>query len=424
MTRPFSLYIHIPFCLHKCAYCSFNSYAASPIPEREYVSALLCELDYYASRPEWQNRTISTIYLGGGTPSLFSPSSVAKILTQIFRTSTVDELVEISLEANPGTLTHERLLGYREAGVNRLSLGAQSFNPKILTFLGRIHTPHHIEEAANYARSAGFQNLSLDLIYGVPHQTLTDLRHDLRETARLAPAHVSAYSLSLDKGTRLHKAYRRRLFDLPRESDVICQIQELITRLAHHGYQRYEISNFARRGREARHNLAYWNGDDYLGLGAGAHSYLAEAAPTPKRCGLRWANTEHPGKYLEQAADRGHSVANRETLTIKEAVFEFFFLGLRKCAGVNLNEFERRFGITAHQIYGDVIALLSRGGFIKIDGVYLKLSAKGLLVADSVMESFANPKTGKVDAVFNRPEPEFVAQQIRLEEASQAVSNG
>ncbi|NLF25914.1 MAG: radical SAM family heme chaperone HemW [Deltaproteobacteria bacterium] len=397
MSKPFSLYIHIPFCLHKCSYCNFNSYATAQIPERDYVAGLLSEFDYYISQPEWQNRAINTIYLGGGTPSLFSAAAITKLLTQIFKTTVVDDLVEISLEANPGTVTYDRLLGYHEAGVNRLSLGAQSFSVKVLAFLGRIHAPHHVEEAVAFAKSAGFNNISMDLIYGAPQQSLADLQYDLKEVLRLAPAHVSAYSLSLEKGTRLYKAWRKNLFSVPRDGQVIRQSHELVTVLEDNGYQRYEISNFARPHREARHNQAYWSGGDYLGLGAGAHSYLADTLPTPKRLGQRWSNVCDPAKYMEQATSRGQAVAFKEALSIKEAIFEFFFLGLRKITGVDLEEFEQRFGITADRVYGNAISLLNRGGFIKIEENRLKLSSKGLLVADSVMESFAAPKVNSAE---------------------------
>lgn len=392
MMSSFGLYLHIPFCLHKCAYCDFNSFALTEIPEKRYIDALRGELDGYLSRPEWQGRTITSIYFGGGTPSLLSPAAFTRLLDHIFRSAPVDELAEITLEANPGTIAFDRLLGYREAGINRISFGAQSFSRKVLSFLGRIHAPHHIEEAVAYARAAGFQNISLDLIYGVPHQSLFDLKNDLREVIRLAPAHVSAYSLTLEKNTRLWKAFRQGRFELPRESEVVRQIQEISAQLAGAGLVRYEISNFARRGREARHNLAYWEGADYLGLGAGAHSYLGASEPETKCFGWRWANTPVLAEYMDRALGRGEAVAERETISAREAAIEFFMLGLRRLSGVNLKEFERRFGLPVDQAYPGVVALLLRGGFVRREGCYLALSSKGLLVADSVMESFAAPR--------------------------------
>jgi oxygen-independent coproporphyrinogen III oxidase len=393
--KPFSLYIHIPFCLHKCAYCDFNSYAASPIPEKDYVAAVLSELDFRISLPEWRDRTVNTIYFGGGTPSLFSPASIAKIMNHIFRTMPVDELVEITLEANPGTVTLDRLAGYHDAGLNRLSLGAQSFNRKILSLLGRIHAPQHTEEAVACARAAGFANVSLDIMYGVPQQSMAELRSDLRELMRLAPCHVSAYALTLEKGTRLYQSYRKGMLTLPSEAAVLQHTHEVTAFLSAQHLERYEISNFARRGREARHNLAYWNGDDYLGLGAGAHSYLACSPAAPKRMGLRWANQAAPDKYMLEAVSSGRAEAEQEVLSLREAMFEFFFLGLRKCAGVNLKDFERRFCAEAEAVYPQTIELLTQGGFAALEGCYFSLTPKGMLVADSVMESFAGPKIKK-----------------------------
>lgn len=397
--QPFSLYIHIPFCFYKCPYCDFNAYAVSSIPEKEYVSAILSEIDYRSTLAEWRGRTIQTIYFGGGTPSLFQPESFRKIFAGICQSFAVDERVEVSMEANPGTLNADNLIGYKDAGINRLSIGAQSFQRRMLSALGRMHSPDHIEAAVAAARNAGISNISLDIIYGGPQQTLEEFEADLYAALALEPVHLSAYGLTIEKGTPFHLSYKRGQLKLPPEDTVIKMMGHLESELREHGFQRYEISNFAVIGREAKHNLAYWNGDDYLGIGAGAHSF--NSMINSGGYGVRWSNAALPAKYMELAISKGQAEAWSDQLSLESSIFEFFFLGLRKIAGVSLSKFQRRFGCSIDSLYPALLQVLTTEGLVLLDQESLRLSERGLLLADSVIENFAQPENTVSKALLN-----------------------
>lgn len=392
--RSLSVYLHIPFCFHKCPYCDFNTYAVPRMPEDEYVASLLAELDARAATDAFRGRTISTVYFGGGTPSLLSSNAIDRILSAIRGAFEWSRELEVSLEANPGAVTTELLGGYRAAGVNRLSFGAQSLNPATLRALGRIHTPEQIEQAMAMARQSGFANVSLDLMFGAPEQTLSELEADIRATAALRPNHVSTYGLTIEKGTPFFVAHKRGVLKLPPD-DVVADMLELASGLLDElGFRRYEISNYAAPGFEARHNLAYWNGDDYLGLGAGAHSYVRATEPTDTHWGERWSNYALPQKYMSEAQARGFAVSWNDTLDRASAIFEFFFLGLRKIDGVSLAEFQRTFGVSAHVVYGEQLRSLAGHNLLQLQGDMVRLTRQGLMVADSVIEHFAEPTSG------------------------------
>lgn len=412
--KHFSLYLHIPFCFHKCPYCDFNTYAVSRAPEDEYVAALLAELDFRAATPQWKGRTVKTVYFGGGTPSLFSPKAFRKIIFYICKTFPVDPKVEITIEANPGTVSPENLAGYRLAGINRISLGAQSFNAQFLKTLGRIHAPEQTHAAFESARLSGFSNISLDLIFGLPGQTIADFRNDLEQMVALSPEHISAYGLTIEKGTEFYNLYHRGKLPLPPEEDVAGMIKELREFIEAHGYHQYEISNFARRQREANHNLAYWNGDDYLGIGAGAHSMWAQS-DTER---VRWSNFALPKAYIEKATGEGKAESWHDTIGAAEVMFEFFFLGLRKIAGVNLSQFEQIFGFPAQDAYPGIIELLTEKQFLKLEGDMLSLTRRGLLVADSVIENFIYDKKS-----LPLPRPTVAIKNARSAEAEPRVGN-
>jgi oxygen-independent coproporphyrinogen-3 oxidase len=389
--KPFSLYIHIPFCFHKCPYCDFNTYAVTSAPEGDYTSALLSELDSRAVREEWKGRTIQTIFFGGGTPSLFAPQAIGQIINGARERFTLAENLEITLEANPGTVTLESLQGYRSIGVNRISLGAQSFQIPTLKVLGRMHSPQQVEAAVESTYQAGFENLSLDLMFGVAEQDPASFRADLSAALNLQPTHLSAYGLTIERGTPYFSAFRRGALKLPNEDLIIEMMEDLFSVTAKNGLGRYEISNFAKPGFEARHNLAYWNGDDYLGLGAGAHSFCRSIG----KHGTRWSNYALPAKYSEESRAKGQAEGWREQLDLKNAIFEFFFLGLRKTAGVNTTDFETHFGEDFRAFFPNVVELLIAEGLIEFAGQTLKLSNRGLMVADSVIENFADPEIGE-----------------------------
>ncbi len=417
--KPFALYLHIPFCFHKCPYCDFNTYAVSRTPEDDYVAALLAEMDFRASTEEWRGRTVKSVYFGGGTPSLFSPKAFRKIIFYICKTFPVDSRVEITIEANPGTVNADNLSGYRAAGVNRISLGAQSFNPQHLKTLGRIHSVDQIQAAFEQSRLAGFGNISLDLIFGIPGQNLADFRSDLEQVVALSPEHISAYGLTIEKGTEFYNLYHKGKLILPGEDVLAGMMKELREFVEAQGYQQYEISNFCRRQKEARHNLAYWDGDDYLGLGAGAHSMFAKSDTERKR----WSNFALPKEYMEKASADGKAESWSDTLDAKAVMFEFFFLGLRKTAGVNLREFEKIFGFPASDAYTGVLDVLLERQFLKQDGEMLSLTRKGTLVADSVIENFIYDKKS---LPLPRPSAQIrmKAQAANVEQPAPMVGNG
>ena len=397
MTRPFSLYIHIPFCTHKCPYCDFNTYAVTALPEQEYLETLLVELDAMAAREEWRGRSVQTIFFGGGTPSLLSARAVTKIINVVRGYFDLASHAEISLEANPGTVSSDSLQGYFEAGVNRLSIGAQSFRAHILRALGRVHSPEQTEAAFAAARHAGFSNISIDLIFGTPEQTYKDFEFDLNQVKLLAPTHLSLYGLTIEEGTPFYTSYTRGDLKLPPEDEVAAMLENAPKILAAFGLNRYEISNFAAAGYEARHNSAYWNGDDYLGLGAGAHSFVRKFAPLDGTYGIRWSSFAQPKEYMQRVLENGDAISWRDQVSREAAIFEFFFLGLRRTRGISFSDFEAQFGCAARAIYPQVIDLLIEEGFLIAIDDGVKLSDRGLMLADSVIENFASNGVSKIE---------------------------
>lgn len=392
INRPFSVYVHIPYCLHRCPYCDFNTYALTSIPEKEYLSALLAELDFRATEDDWKNRQVQSIYFGGGTPSLFSAAAIKQVIYAVSNLFTLKTEAEVTLEANPGTINPESLKDYYTSGVNRISLGAQTFDPDLLKTLGRIHSPEQIEVAVNAARDVGFKNISLDLIYGIPGQDIEKLKFDLKELIRLDPRHISAYGLTIEKGTPFYLKYKKGEFELPSEDEVIEMMTEINSFLPSCGYKRYEISNYAERGYEAKHNLVYWHGGDYLGVGAGAHSLCVAYNGQSRQSARRWANFALPNKYIKECVTHGHAQSWKETLDAEKLMFEFFFLGLRKTEGVSFAEFEIAFGKSIEAVYPSTLHILLDQQLLERENGNLRLSAKGLDLADSVIENFAQPE--------------------------------
>lgn len=402
--QPFSLYVHIPYCQAKCPYCDFNSYAAHRWPEARYVEALRREMRHYGERTPWAGARVETVFFGGGTPSLFSAESIAALLTEIRSLWTMGPNVETTLEANPGTVSAEKLRSFREAGVNRMSFGVQSFNAGHLLRLGRIHSAAEAESAVRLARAVGFTRVSIDLIFALPEQTLAEWEADLSRACALGPDHVSAYNLTYEKGTPFHRwKSAGQLHSLPEEIEVamLTMAQE---RLNLAGYRQYEISNYARLGQVCRHNLTYWRGGAYLGVGAGAHSYAppcpnltvgreTEAERAPENAsgeagwGQRWANERQPDRYMTSVQQAGHARGFAETLDERQARGEFVFLGLRCVDGFSGAAFQERFGKTLPAAFPHV-ADLRDAGFLECAAGTWRLTPRGLLVADSVFSSF------------------------------------
>ena len=383
--EPFSLYIHIPYCISKCPYCDFNSHVVAAIPERAYTEALIHELDHYAQLEDWHGRAIQSIFFGGGTPSTFHPESIGRILQQVAAKFFLVSDCEITLEANPGTVDRENFFGYRACGVNRISVGVQSFQPRLLRFLGRVHADDDARKALAVVQEAGFENFSLDLIYANPGQTLEELAADLDIALGFASPHLSAYNLTIEEGTPFHHEYQNGRFQLPTEEQEIAMAELIERRLSAAGLQRYEISNYARPGFHSRHNLNYWQGGDYLGLGAGAHSYKRETADWVY--GHRWSNEKNPARYMSKTNETGTAVVTKEQVDLKTSAGEFMFSGLRLIDGISVEFFFNRFGKTALELYPQITDWID-GGLVEKTATHLRLSRRGLLVANSIFVHF------------------------------------
>ncbi|MCG7908421.1 MAG: radical SAM family heme chaperone HemW [Candidatus Thiodiazotropha taylori] len=340
ISPPLSLYIHIPWCVRKCPYCDFNSHAVKQgLPEQAYVDALLNDLSLDSKLID--GRQLSSIFIGGGTPSLFSSTAVARLLEGIERRFAFAESMEITLEANPGAVEAGSFAGYRQAGVNRLSLGFQSLQTSMLQALGRIHSPQEARDAYAQARKAGFDNINIDLMFGLPEQTLAMAEVDLAAAIELDSEHLSYYQLTLEPNTPFHHAPPA----VPDDEQLWQMQQQGMERLANAGYSHYEVSAYARQGRECRHNINYWRFGDYLGIGAGAHAKLSLADGRVKRF---WKQ-RHPDAYL--AADKTSDFIQGERLLAEEdLVVEFMMNALRLLEGVELNLFESHTGVAPEKI--------------------------------------------------------------------------
>jgi oxygen-independent coproporphyrinogen-3 oxidase len=382
---PFSLYIHIPYCVSKCPYCDFNSHVVPKIPEKEYTTALLKELNSYALSEEWGYRPLKSIFFGGGTPSTFGTASIGKILEKANSLFPFERDAEITLEANPGTVDSANFSGYRSCGINRISLGAQSFQAHLLKFLGRVHTAHETREALRIVRQAGFENFNLDLIYASPGQSISDLKADLDEALSFHPPHLSAYNLTIEEGTPFHREYQQgKIRSLPEETEI-AMAEVIEDRLTREGLQRYEISNYARVGRHSRHNVNYWQLGDYLGVGAGAHSY--RDARDNGTWGYRWHNEKNPGRYMEMIERKSRAVVGEEKSDLQKAAGEFMFLGLRMIQGISTVEFSRRFEKHPAEFYPQ-IGDWTKEGLVEQQGDRLRLTRRGLMLANSIFVEF------------------------------------
>ena len=356
ITPPLALYLHLPWCVRKCPYCDFNSHRAGDDPPRErYIDALVRDLDYEAGRAA--ERPLTSIFIGGGTPSLFSGEQIGRILSAVRERFALDVDIEITMEANPGTVERHNLGGYRDAGVNRLSLGAQSFDAASLERLGRIHSPGDIGLAFNDARDAGFDNINLDLMFALPGQSLVMAASDLASAVELAPEHLSLYQLTLEPNTVFHQ---RPPQDLP-DDELSWDMQEAAFGfLAKNGYRRYEISAFARAGRDCRHNRNYWQFGDYLAVGAGAHGKLTMADGRV----LRYRKPAHPGTWME-CAERGDLDHHQPTvLAADDLVFEFMLNALRLPEGFRERDFCERTGLS-FTVAGDRVNELAGRGLLE-----------------------------------------------------------
>jgi oxygen-independent coproporphyrinogen III oxidase len=377
-----ALYIHFPFCVRKCLYCDFNSLAGSEIPHAEYTDSLIREMELRRNLLPAGVKA-STLYLGGGTPSLLEPHLVGRIIESAIRFYRLAPDAEITIEANPGTINRVILAAFRSAGVNRLSLGIQSFLEEMLNRLGRVHTAREGLESFAAARDAGFDNIGIDLINSQPGQTIEMWQSDLDQSILLRPEHISSYGLTIEAGTPFHAMERKGELSLP-EEDVSAQMfDDTSKRLIDAGYEHYEISNFALDGFRSKHNQVYWQRGNYLGFGAGAHSYLSYPP-----FGRRWKNPDLPEDYM-QAVDKGDAPGDDlSILTEKEAMSERLFLGLRMLEGVEVKKFHQEFGIALDEVYNEELLSLESKGLLEWQRGVIRLTARGLILANQVFMQF------------------------------------
>lgn len=377
--QQWGLYIHIPFCRQKCFYCDFPSFAGRERYEADYTDALCRELAVQGVlyREKWGSP--QTIYMGGGTPSLLPIGLLAKILQAIADVFGDAADREFTVECNPGTVDAAKLRALRAGGVNRLSFGVQTFDDTLLKKIGRIHTGAQAREAMALARTAGFQNVSMDLIYGLPGESLAELERDLEAMVALEPEHISIYGLQLEEGTAFAKMQEMGRLMLPDDDTVERMYDTMTAFLPAHGYARYEISNFAKPGFESRHNLSYWQDVPYLGVGAAAHSYLE---------GQRYENVREIPAYIEGIRTGKGVRRQEETMTREIAMEEFAFLALRTARGIDRARFARRFGVPLEAVYADAIAKLKRQGLLEADEAGVHLTSLGMKYGNMAFEEF------------------------------------
>lgn len=381
--KELEIYIHIPFCVRKCAYCDFLSRPQDEGIRGRYVERLLDEICAYSNNMEvTKNYQVSTIFLGGGTPSVLSANQIARVFDVLNRTFDIVEGAEITIEANPGTVTREKLEAYKQCGINRISFGLQSTNNEELKLLGRIHTYEEFLESYQLARECGFDNINVDLISAIPKQTLASWEETLSKVIALNPEHISAYSLIVEEGTPFAMMYGEgcpREKDLPDEEEeraIYYRTEEVLSQA---GYRRYEISNYAKEGKECKHNLGYWERVTYLGIGLGASSLLDNT---------RFKNTDDLLYYMEHADRLDKIQEGVEKLSVKEQMEEFMFLGLRKMDGVSMTEFENVFGKTMEECYGNQLEHLIKKDLLERKDDRIMLTKQGIDVSNYVFAEF------------------------------------
>jgi oxygen-independent coproporphyrinogen-3 oxidase len=372
---PLSLYIHIPWCVRKCPYCDFNSHEArGNVPEAEYVAALVKDLE--VALPLVWGRKVVSVFFGGGTPSLLSARAVDEILTAVRTLLPLDALAEITLEANPGTAEAQKFADFRSAGVNRLSLGIQSFNPRHLQLLGRIHDDIEARRAVELAQRH-FDNINLDLMYALPEQSMAEMQADLRTAIGFAPQHLSAYHLTLEPNTQFYLAPP----SLP-DDDTAAEMQLAVeAELAGAGYEHYETSGFAQKGRRCQHNLNYWSFGDYLGIGAGAHGKLTQHDRV-----LRQMRYKQPKAYLENAS-RGAPVQEERVVGAADLGFEFMMNAMRLTDGFPLALFQARTGLSLAGVLGS-LEEAERRGLVKMDLLQVRPTELGRRFLNELLQMF------------------------------------
>lgn len=376
--QPLGLYIHIPYCIHKCGYCDFNSHPIKHDEVDQYIDVLVAEMKHYAKIYSDTN-IIKTIFLGGGTPTTLTVYQLERILKECVKEFKVAPDAEITIEANPATIDIEQMKSIRQTGYNRISIGVQSFDKAELKLLDRAHGPEEVHSTVDCARKAGFDNLSLDLMFAVPNQSLSSWESNLDKALEKNPEHLSTYNLTIEQGTAFSKLQSSGKLIMPEDGHQLELYKKTIEHLNKKGFHHYEISNFARQGKECKHNISYWENTNTLGLGAGASSYIN---------GTRFKNINLPAHYIRQVKEEKTAVEYSETLEPRQAMGETIMLGLRLIKGISIHQFEKRFQISFKNLFGNITSNLKEKGLISVEKNNLRLSKKGLFLADSVILEF------------------------------------
>lgn len=369
--KSFEIYVHIPFCVKKCEYCDFLSFRADCALQERYMGALLDEIDGLSF---WK-REVSSVFIGGGTPSLIKPEELCRIIDKLKSKYTFTPDAEITIEANPGTLTSNGLKCYKNHGVNRLSIGLQSVSDKELKMLGRIHTFREFLESYECARKEGFSNINIDLMFALPGQTCESWRNSLRTVAEMSPEHISAYSLIIEEGT----PFAVRKLELPDEDVEYQMYEDTADVLKEYGYLQYEISNYAKKDFACRHNIGYWKRTDYIGVGLGAASLFEKE---------RFSNTSDLDEYLQLSSCPERIRKDRERLSVEDEMTEFMILGLRMVQGVSEREFAGQFGISLMEKYGSILDKYRHVGMMEKKGDRWRFTRKGIHVSNRILADF------------------------------------
>ena len=368
-----SLYIHIPFCKQRCFYCDFPTFAGKERFREEYIEALVKEIEEKCS-----NYLIKTIFIGGGTPSYLEERELKKLLITVSKLN-LSENLEYSIECNPGTINEEKLKIMKNYGVNRISFGLQSCDDELLKKIGRIHTFEEFLDNYHLARKIGFNNINIDLMYGLPNLSIENWKNTLEKICDLKPEHISAYSLIIEEGTAFYSLYEKDKLKLPNEEEE--RKMDKLTKeiLNFNGYHQYEISNFALEGKECEHNKVYWSLDEYIGVGSSSSSYIN---------GYRIVNITSINDYIKKINNNESVIAEKYKNSIEDEMEEFIFMGLRMVSGISLLKFKRRFGVDIYSIYNKVIEKNIKDGLLVVEENKMFLTAKGMELSNSVMSDF------------------------------------
>jgi putative oxygen-independent coproporphyrinogen III oxidase len=370
-------YLHIPFCEHICHYCDFNKVFLKGQPVDEYLQALDQEMKMTLNR--YPTNQLETIFVGGGTPTSLNEQQLSKFCESINRNLPFGKNLEFTFEANPGDLTMSKLQILKDAGVNRISLGVQTFNDELLKKIGRVHRAKDVYQSIENIKRVGFDNISIDLIFSLPTQTLTDFKESLTEAFSLDITHYSAYSLIIEPKTVFYNLMQKGKLPTPGEDIEAAMYELLMEEMEHHGFKQYEISNFSRPGFESKHNLTYWNNDFYYGFGAGAHSYVK---------GWRRSNAGPMKKYIDQINDEKLPIFQEHMVSVAEQMEEEMFLGLRKTKGVSTLRFIDKFGNDPRELFKNEIVDLTEKGWIEVNHDHIYLTEAGRLLGNEVFQVF------------------------------------